>query len=99
MNKPTKHSRLIIRLKSGVRVNGRFHVAKETHAAVRPSAAIGESRGGFILLSDVDVCENGESTKHPSIMVNVGDISYIQLPECWDTDDASDVAHDHVCVP
>lgn len=98
MNGATKHSRLTIRLKSGADVTGRFHVARQTIEAVRPSDAIGECRGGFILLSDVTVCEDGESREHSSIMVHIGDISYIQLPESWDTDDTSDVVHDSVSV-
>ena len=98
MNQPTKYCLLIIRLKSGVHVSGRFHVSKETIAAVRPSDAIRECRGGFIVLSDVAVSGDEESSKYPSIMVQIGDISYIKLPESWETDDTSDVVHDSVSV-
>ena len=98
MNQPTKYCRLIIRIRSGVHVSGRFHVAKETIAAVRPSDAIRECRGGFIMLSDVAVGGDGESSKHPSIMVHIGDISYIKLPEGWEPDDTSDVVHNSVSV-
>lgn len=98
MNQPTKYCRLIIRLKSGVHVSGRFHVARETIEAVRPSDAIRECRGGFIVLSQVALSENGESSKHPSIMVQIGDISYIQLPESWETDGTPEVVHDSVSV-
>ncbi len=98
MNQPTKYCRLIIRLKSGVHVSGRFHVAKETIEAVRPSDAIRECRGGFIVLSQVALSEDGESSNHPSIMVQVGDISYIQLPESWETDGTPEVVHDSASV-
>ena len=98
MHQQTKSTRLIIRLMSGLQLSGRFHMAKETIAAVRPSDAIGECRGGFILLSDVDVSGTGESSTHSSIMVQIGDISYIKLPESWKTDGAPDVVHEGVSV-
>jgi len=92
--KATKYCHLAIRLKSGGHVTGRFHVSKNTNAAVRPSDAIRACRGGFFLLSDVAVCENGETGKHPSIMVHVGDISYIELPESWESDACPEAAHE-----
>ncbi len=98
MNAATKYSRLTVHLKSGAGVSGRFHVAKATIEAVRPSDAIGECRGGFILLSDVTVTEDGESSKHSSIMVSIGDISYIDLPENWETDGAPEVVHESASV-
>ena len=98
INQSTKHTRLIIRLKSGAQVSGKFHVDKETIAAVRPSDAIRECRGSFIVLTDVEFNEDGESSIHSSIMVQIGDISLIKLPESWDVDHTADVVHDSMGI-
>ena len=50
------------------------------------------------MLTDVEFNEGGESSNHSSIMVQIGDISLIKLPESWDADRTADVVHDSVGI-
>ena len=81
MKSPTKCCELKVNLKSGVSITGIYHVPLGTSSSVRPADAIRDAQSEFIVLSDVTICEDGESREHQTIMVQREAISYIELPQ------------------
>jgi len=81
MDKATKCCRLTIFLKSGSSISGEFHTSLGTTSSVRPSDALRECKGGFLVLSKTTIHEDNETRQQQAIMVRLDAISYIELPE------------------
>ena len=80
MGKATKHCELDIYLKSGIRLNGKFHVNMITSSTVRPSDAICEWDRSFLVLSDVTVHDGQNSHHQDTVLVRTDAMSFIELP-------------------
>lgn len=80
IERQTKCCELTVHLVTGVRIVGTFHVAVDTSSAIRPSDAIRDSKGGFLILTNATIHEPTGPREQGSIMVRVEAISYIDLP-------------------
>jgi len=80
MKNPTKFCQLSLSLTNGVRVSGQYHVEAKTSSTIRPSDAIRENKGGFLLLSDVTIDEPIGRRTHPVVMIPYASIAHIELP-------------------
>lgn len=92
IDKQTKYCELSVYLKSGVRIKGLFHIPVRTSSTVRPADAIRECQGGFLILSNAVVVENGDERHQEAIMTRIDAVSHIELPSAgWQarTDDAN----------
>jgi len=88
----TKYCELDIYLKSDVRIMGKFHVDLHTSSRVRPSDAIREHEGGFLVLSDVMIHDGVDPHHRETVMVRLDAMSYIELrPGGWTAADAEKV--------
>ncbi len=83
----TKSCKLRICLTSGSCLQGLFHTPAGSSDATRPFDAIRDFKGGYLLLSDVEVTDQGKKTNHKTVMVRMNNISHIELPDAgWETD-------------
>lgn len=81
MLRKTKHCLVEIQLLTGTRVRGKYHVEASSSSSIRPSDAIRSGDLAYLLLSDVDVCENGVSTHREAILVRCSSISHLEFLE------------------
>jgi hypothetical protein len=82
--KRTKSCEVVVHLKSGECLRGHYHIEKGTSSSVRPSDALRESTGAYLLLTDV----RREGSVAPSeggvILIRADAVSFIELPqESW----------------
>jgi hypothetical protein len=78
MVKQTKFCELTVYLRGGDRLTGRLHVEGSTSSTVRPSDAIRQVQGNFLLLTDVTV--QGESAgEKAAILVPTSAVNYIEV--------------------
>ena len=83
----TKSCKIRICLTSGSCLEGQFHTPAGSSDATRPFDAIRDFKGGYLLLSDVTVTEQGKTKNHKVVMVRTENISHIELPDAgWETD-------------
>lgn len=84
IERQTKCCELTVHLVTGVRIVGTFHIAADTSSAIRPSDAIRDGKGGFIILTNATIHETTGPREQGSIMVRTDAISYINLPaKAW----------------
>jgi len=79
MQRKTKHCLVEIQLLTGTRVRGKYHVEASSSSSIRPSDAIRTADPAYILLSDVDVCENGADTHREAILVRSSSIAHLEF--------------------
>ncbi|MBI4718640.1 MAG: hypothetical protein HY763_12595 [Planctomycetes bacterium] len=80
IDRSTKICELTVHLITGVRISGTFHVPISTGSAIRPSDAVLDCKGGFILLSDATVNDADGTRNHPAIMIRLDSVAHIELP-------------------
>jgi hypothetical protein len=80
IERPTKYCELTVHLVTGIRIEGMFHIVAETSSAVRPSDAIRDCKGGFLILTNATIHEPTGPRKQDSIMVRADAVSHIDLP-------------------
>ena len=85
IRKTTKRAELTVHLISGERMRGHFHIPAGTSQTVRPSDAVRETRDGFMLLTDVEVIHNDETSTRDAVLVRIDAVAYMDLPDDWGT--------------
>ncbi len=79
INKRTKMCPLDIFLKTGVRLSGSFPVPGDTSTSVRPTDAIRQAEGNYLLLCEVTVHDGDQTYEKETILVRGDAISHIEF--------------------
>ena len=79
MKRITKFCDLIVYTLSGATLEGCFHMDASLSSAIRPSDAIREISGPYLLLTDVSVSDDGAKREVGTVMVRAEGIAYIEL--------------------
>ena len=80
VERQTKCCELTVHLVTGIRIDATFHIGADTSSAVRPSDAIRDCKGGFLILTNATIHEPTGPREHGSVMVRADAISHIDLP-------------------
>ncbi len=84
----TKCCKIRVCMSTGNCVEGHFHTPAGSSDATRPFDAIRDFKGGYLLLSDVTITEQGKSKHLDTVMVRVDNISHVELPDAgWETNE------------
>lgn len=81
VDKSTKCCELTVHMCTGACISGTFHIPFGTSSAIRPSDALRDCKGGFVVLSNATVRDKEQSVLHRSVMIRVEAVSHIELPE------------------
>lgn len=83
MVKSTKVCSLEVHMLSGTRIAGKFCVEASTSSTIRPSDAIRDSTGEYLLLVEATVHSGGEPYARSALLVRKSGIAHIELSEGW----------------
>ena len=90
--KPTRCCDLVVRLTTGVTLSGKFHVPLATSSMIRPSDAVRDHPGGYLLLSEVTMRTGMESIERPAVLIRTEAIAVIELPpNAWSAETVSPI--------
>lgn len=79
MTRATKYCEITIHTISGTHLRGRFQIDASLSSNIRPSDAIRDMSGAYLLLSDVTLADGDESREAGTVMVRADAIAYIEL--------------------
>ncbi len=87
MVRTTKYCVVDAVLLTGTRVRGRMHVQASTSSAIRPSDALRDAPGNYLILTNALVFDGTETREHGCVMLRTSAIAHVELPDRgWETE-------------